>query len=218
MKIQEQQSKLLQEIQVLRTMGSTNATSSSQVGSSFAPFLDSLFASNETPGRVTQTPFAPLTSFNKSLVYGITNPTLSTLPAIDNESASLVSNDVDEIISYASQTFGVREDIIRTVIEKESGFRQEAVSSAGAQGFMQLMPATARGLGVEDPFDAKQNIMGGTKYLRQMLDRYGDNLSLALAAYNAGPGTVDKYGGIPPFQETRKYVASILQRVPSSVV
>ena len=107
--------------------------------------------------------------------------------------------DLDAIFDVAGQSYNLSPDLIKAVAKVESNFRSEAVSRAGAMGIMQLMPGTARGLGVTDAFDPYQNIMGGAKYLRQMLDRFNGDLDLALAAYNAGPGTVNKHGGIPSF-------------------
>ncbi len=103
-------------------------------------------------------------------------------------------------------------DLVEAVAWRESGWNTGAVSRAGAQGVMQLMPATARGLGV-DPTDPAQNIRGGAAYLKSMLSRFGGDLSLGLAAYNAGPGAVLRYGGVPPYAETRAYVAAVLERL-----
>jgi soluble lytic murein transglycosylase-like protein len=120
-------------------------------------------------------------------------------------------DEISESICRAAAKYHLPAELIRGVIQAESDFQVRAVSPAGAQGLMQLMPDTARELGVEDPFDIDQNIDGGSQYLRKMLDRFGGDLKLALAAYNAGPGTVAKYGGrVPPFAETRAYVQKVL--------
>jgi soluble lytic murein transglycosylase-like protein len=113
-------------------------------------------------------------------------------------------------IAQAARRHELDPALLTAVVGQESGFRQRAISSAGAMGLMQLMPETARELGVRDPFDPAQNLDGGAKYLRGLIDRYHGRLDLALAAYNAGPGAVDRYGGVPPYRETQSYVSNIL--------
>jgi len=116
--------------------------------------------------------------------------------------------ELEPIFEAAGQRYNIPVNLLKSVAKVESGFRPNATSSAGAMGIMQLMPGTARGLGVSDAYDPEQNIMGGAKYLRQMLDRFGGDVSLALGAYNAGPGAVVKYDGVPSFSQN--YVSKVL--------
>ena len=121
-------------------------------------------------------------------------------------------SEIDDLITKYSDKTGLDEDFVKAVINQESGFNPNATSKCGAMGLMQLMPSTAQGLGVTNAYDAEQNIEGGTKYLKGLMDRFNNDKSLALAAYNAGPNAVKKYGGIPPYAETQNYVKSVLSR------
>jgi soluble lytic murein transglycosylase-like protein len=117
----------------------------------------------------------------------------------------------NQIVGEASQEHGVDSDFIRSVIRQESAGNAAAVSRAGARGLMQLMPETASKLGVQDSFSAEQNVHGGARYLRELLERYNGDAIKALAAYNAGPGAVDRYKGVPPYRETQQYVQRVVR-------
>jgi soluble lytic murein transglycosylase-like protein len=117
---------------------------------------------------------------------------------------------IDALVDRNASTWQVDPALIKAVIANESGFDANATSGVGAQGLMQLMPETAASLGVRDPYDPGQNVAGGTRYLRGLLDRFGGDKRLAIAAYNAGPGAVEKYKDVPPYRETRNYVQNVL--------
>ena len=116
------------------------------------------------------------------------------------------------VVEEACAVYEIEEPLVRAVMEVESDYNRYAMSGAGARGLMQLMPSTIKYLGVSNPWDPKQNIMGGTKYLKGLLDRFSGNVKLALAAYNAGTNAVIKYGRIPPYPQTRRYVVKVMDR------
>ena len=126
-------------------------------------------------------------------------------------SAQPTATELKEMLAKAGVQHNIDAELLASVVHAESGGQVHAVSRVGAQGLMQLMPGTASTLGVKNAFVASDNVEGGTKYLDQLLTRYNDNIALALAAYNAGPGAVDRYHGVPPYRETRAYVARVIR-------
>jgi soluble lytic murein transglycosylase-like protein len=131
-------------------------------------------------------------------------------PATSTKNAKLSPADLHEMLAHAGEQHNLDADLLASVVKAESNGNTRAVSRAGARGLMQLMPKTAAQEGVSDSFEAEENVRGGSTYLNELLVRYHDNISLALAAYNAGPTAVDKYHGIPPYRETRAYVARVI--------
>lgn len=170
---------------------------------------------NEDPFGLNQRRLPPLLRAIQNQVPGLEDPT--TQPAQPQGGAPMTSSPVqspaefDPIIKEASAKYGVPENIIRGIIKAESDFDPRSHSSAGAMGVMQLMPDTAKEMGVTDPWDIRQNIMGGTGYYAKMLKMFNGDHQMALAAFNAGPGNVKKYGGIPPFKETQNYVPKVMK-------
>lgn len=124
---------------------------------------------------------------------------------------SYTTNQYDHLISGASKRQGVSFSLLKALIKTESNFNPEAVSRAGAKGLMQIMPANLKELKIKDPFDPRENIMGGARYLKQLIKRFNGELPLALAAYNAGPNVVERYQGIPPIKETEEFVERVLK-------
>jgi len=139
--------------------------------------------------------------------------TLVAMPATVSACDPVPAEDLGPLVEEISQREGLTPDLLRAVIEKESAYLPCAVSRKGAQGLMQLMPSTAAALGVTDPFDLEQSLSAGAKFLRQLLDRYGGDLAMALGAYNAGPRHVDRLGRLPLFPETVNYVSDILGKL-----
>lgn len=127
-----------------------------------------------------------------------------------NGPAMVAPAQIDSLVNDNAQSQDVDPALIKAIIANESGFNANATSNVGAQGLMQLMPGTAAGLGVTDAYDPAQNVAGGTKYIKGLLERFNGDVRLAVAAYNAGPGAVEKYGGVPPYAETQNYVQNVL--------
>ena len=168
----------------------------------FAPFaLISLFLFSNLTGLLFSRVMAPDVAASTEVAFQIP----ADIPTSGDK-------DIDRIIFEVGEHQGVDPRFIHAVIWQESKYKQDAKSHAGAQGLMQLMPATAKRFGCEHPEDPEENITAGTKYLSWLLKRFSGNVELALAGYNAGEGSVDKYDGIPPYNETRNYVRLILQR------
>jgi soluble lytic murein transglycosylase-like protein len=156
--------------------------------------------------------FEPMTRIDPSAakLNGVT-PTRIPLSTLNpNIGISSRQAPFQNLIQTLSSQYGVDPDLVSAVIQQESNFNPQAVSSSGAQGLMQLMPETARSLGVVDPLNPAQNMEGGVRYLKTLLEKFNGNIPLALASYNAGPGAVQKHGGIPPYKETQQYVRKIL--------
>jgi soluble lytic murein transglycosylase-like protein len=202
----------LQAIQQFTNGSITNTNSSRFVFQDMLSELvsgDALESTSQKLGSLLSNVEAETKSFLQP--GGLTSMNINTISAAhpNNQSSSETATNYDHIISQAASLYNLPEKLIKSVIKQESNFNPEATSYAGATGLMQLMPATAKSLGVDDATDPEQNIMGGSKYLSQMMERYNGDIQVALAAYNAGPGNVDKYNGIPPFKETQNYVQKV---------
>lgn len=154
-----------------------------------------LMLSNERPGDTGSTPYR--------IILESKVPENSNLPNAET---------LKRIVRDASERYDVPVSLIYSIIEVESDGETMAESEDGAKGLMQLMPETARDMGVEDPHDPRQNVFGGTRYLRHVLNRFDGDLDLALAAYNAGPGTVEEHGGIPPYEQTKRFIEKVRNR------
>ena len=139
----------------------------------------------------------------------------SFISVLKDVSSKIIQNSIGPIIEKTAKENNVDPKLIKAIIQQESGFNPNAVSKSGAVGLMQLLPSTAKAMGVKDLLNPIENIRAGTKYLSSLLNRYQGNVTLALSAYNAGPGNVDKYNGMPPFAETQNYVKGVLDKIES---
>lgn len=207
-----QQLKTMMELQALNSLGSVSSIqdTTGQSNELFQELLNQALHTSQNRTDMTQTLGAVKEAIELKSV-GPFSPALSQFSTVNKRNLN-APQEIDEVISRAADHYGIPKKLIQAVIKQESNFNPDAVSPAGASGLMQLMPSTARGLGVNNIFNPEENVFAGTKYLKQMLDKYDGDINLALAAYNAGPGNVDKYNGIPPFKETTSYVKKVTDR------
>jgi soluble lytic murein transglycosylase-like protein len=168
---------------------------------------DSRSTSNSTDDLATSTKDAAAPDFARTLAAAQAS---SRPGSAAKHSPNALDDRFSALISQTAARYGVDEDLVHAVVQAESGYSPRSRSQCGAMGLMQLMPGTARALGVSDPWDPAQNLDGGVRYLRQQLDRFKD-VDLAVAAYNAGPGAVQRHDGVPPYHETQGYVKRVMQ-------
>lgn len=197
----------------LGTIGFLNTTVSSYAGQTIYQFKDdngTTLLTNKKKAEYNHLKVIKATYYPDSNIHSYSNWGASEASVLPSYSRN--KNAFDQMIRQASQQHGVSEGLIKAVMHTESGFNINARSPVGAQGLMQLMPATARRFNVSNAYDPQQNIFGGARYLSWLLKRFNGNTQLAIAAYNAGEGNIDKYGGIPPFRETQDYVRRVTSR------
>ena len=197
----------------LGTIGFLNTTVSSYAGQTIYQFKDdngTTLLTNKKKAEYNHLKVIKATYYPDSNIHSYSNWGSSEASVLPSYSRN--KNAFDQMIRQAAQQHGVSEGLIKAVMHTESGFNINARSPVGAQGLMQLMPATARRFNVSNAYDPQQNIFGGARYLSWLLKRFNGDTRLAIAAYNAGEGNVDKYGGVPPFRETQDYVRRVTSR------
>lgn len=174
-----------------------------------AQFLEAVAQAKATQTIRQEAQAATLQQNSGMSFQEILNSSLSGQANSSAVSYNSCENAYDEFFQKAADTYHISVDLLKAVAKQESGFQSNIVSSAGAIGIMQLMPSTAEYLGVTNPYDPEQNIMGGAKLLSELYERYNGNLDFTLAAYNAGAGSVDNYGGVPPYSETQNFITKV---------
>jgi len=197
----------------LGTIGFLNTAVPSYAGQTIYQFKDdngTTLLTNKKKAEYNHLKVIKATYYPDSNIHSYSNWGASEASVLPSYSSN--KNAFDQMIRQAAQQHGVSEGLIKAVMHTESGFNINARSPVGAQGLMQLMPATARRFNVSNAYDPQQNIFGGARYLSWLLKRFNGNTQLAIAAYNAGEGNIDKYGGIPPFRETQDYVRRVTSR------
>lgn len=217
--IDAQNLRVLMEINSLQSFGAVQSyneqagSSPSMFNSMLEEFLGQSSSSNSMLGTALSSQQLQYSGANQVFFPSTLTAALAESKQYSRSAVELTTSttkNYENIIQQAANKFDLPVRLISSIIQHESNFNSQAVSHAGAQGLMQLMPGTAKFLGVKNSFDPEQNITGGARYLRQMLNQFNGNIEHALAAYNAGPGNVKKYGGIPPFKETQNYVNKVL--------
>lgn len=202
------------EINAMQSLGSVqssqnNSSTSSMFSEMLGQVLQASTGDSPTENLSTLLYSGDSPVFIPSNLYSGQSSLAEAISSYSSTSTNYGTN-FDQIIKRAAERFNVPEKLISSIIKQESNFDPSATSSAGASGLMQLMPGTAKYLGVTNSLDPEQNIMGGAKYISQMLSQFDGNIETALAAYNAGPGAVKKYDGIPPYKETQNYVQKVM--------
>ncbi|MHB8916554.1 MAG: lytic transglycosylase domain-containing protein [Desulfocucumaceae bacterium] len=201
----------LMQMQMVSSTYTGRAGAGSIKGSDFALVLAALMDSPRGGGMSVSRPqgVPPARALKNTNLLREINPGTGVNKRNAGTKAQAPGTGLEALVDRVAAKYGLDSGLLRAVVRVESDYNPLTVSSAGAMGLMQLMPETAKSLGVKNPFDPLDNLDGGARYLKSMIERYGGNIKLALAAYNAGPGAVDRHGGVPPYEETTSYLKKI---------